>query len=1001
MKNILCDSFICPQCASFNVVFSKKSKRYFCEDCGHELDDKPIAPMRIFLSYGHDDNEELVRRIKADLETRGHDVWFDKSEIKFGDEWRRTISDGIAGSHKFLSFLSKHSTRDPGVCRDEIAIAIGVKGGNIQTILVESEQDVQPPVNIGHIQWLDMHDWKDRRDAETGAWEQWYQDKFDEIIRVVESDESRRFAGEIETLRDLLTPIRSDARISQLLNRGYCGRQWLFDAVQKWRIEGMPHSHLFWIMGDPGVGKSAFSAQLTHTRSDAVIAAHFCEWDKPDHRDAARVIKSIAFQLATRLPDYRKLLLILPEIKNLSQKNAAELFDYLIANPLHSSINGCRERYLIVIDALDEAEVDGYNPLVDMLANNARYLPDWLGLLITSRPECDVKSALQSLNPFPFDAHSEFNSIDIRNYLRRELAAPLQKRPDADSLVEQILVKSEGMFLYVECFCEEIRRNRLSLDSPDSFPQGLGGMYVQYFKRQFADIDMFRKEVRPALRAILAAREPLPVEILQRLFNWRDEGLRDFTRPLASLFPVSVEAGCKVIKPYHKSLVDWLSSEAKAGAYYVSTREGDVMLARCFLSWWRDKLLLKPDSRCRQYAAIYLPVHLAGAQDEDGLVEVLSQSLQGDAELGLRQLDLLLDGLHGHQRTVSIDIVMERLKLLSRAIERVHMNAMEMATLCDGASNRIYLFRIQVTTMLADRYSHRDPKRALEMLKMADSFTNEARKNFRGDNPREIDNQRAVLLYKVHENLRNDGRSEEARHYLLDALALREQLAGTADSPQERRSQCSGMIWCWIGLTTFKNTTITEREMYDSRAVAILQDIERQGIEDRRAADVVGRLQAAVAATLAAAPGARPSERDALLERSIDAYRRVLEVSRGDRHVEYSLGSAQRYLAYSRLGSGDAAAAGIHLQEAEKTLAGLLEYEPDNSIYIRLDAWLLRLRSRIIINQGGDRSIAVDLMRRACSRMETAGSTLKNTLIQKEVFEFRAEFETLIAPSIH
>ena len=37
--------------------------------------------MRIFLSYGHDANEVLVRRIKADLELRGHDVWFDHSEI--------------------------------------------------------------------------------------------------------------------------------------------------------------------------------------------------------------------------------------------------------------------------------------------------------------------------------------------------------------------------------------------------------------------------------------------------------------------------------------------------------------------------------------------------------------------------------------------------------------------------------------------------------------------------------------------------------------------------------------------------------------------------------------------------------------------------------------------------------------------------------------------------------------------------------------------------------
>jgi hypothetical protein len=110
-----------------------------------------MKTLRIFLSYGHDDNEPLVRRIKADLEARGHDVWFDKAEIKAGDDWRRAILDGIDRSNQVLSFLSKHSTRDPGVCLDEIAIAIGVKGGNIQTILVESETEVKPPASISHV----------------------------------------------------------------------------------------------------------------------------------------------------------------------------------------------------------------------------------------------------------------------------------------------------------------------------------------------------------------------------------------------------------------------------------------------------------------------------------------------------------------------------------------------------------------------------------------------------------------------------------------------------------------------------------------------------------------------------------------------------------------------------------------------------------------------------------------------------------------------------------
>ena len=109
-------------------------------------------------------------------------------------------------------------------------------------------------------------------------------------------------------------------------------------------------------MGNPGVGKSAFVAYIAHFGQDKVIASQFCEWDKPDHKNAQRVIQSIAFQLATRLPDYRKILLTLPEIKGLDEKKAPELFDYLLVNPLHHIINGRRQRYLIIIDAIDEAK---------------------------------------------------------------------------------------------------------------------------------------------------------------------------------------------------------------------------------------------------------------------------------------------------------------------------------------------------------------------------------------------------------------------------------------------------------------------------------------------------------------------------------------------------------------------------------------------------------------------------------------------------------------------
>jgi len=610
----------CPECNSNDLKFFENTQRFSCSNCGNAF--KVIKDneekLRIFLSYGHDSNEELVRLIKADLEKSGHDVWFDKNKIKFGDDWRHEITDGIVNSNKFISFLSKHSTRDPGVCLDEIAIAIGVKGGNISTILVEGETEVQAPPSISHIQWLDMHNWKEQQAKDETSWNEWYQEKLDEIIRVVESEESRQFAGEIEKLANYLKPISSDSRVSQLLSKGFVGREWMWDEVEKWRTNPDHSSRLFWIMGVPGVGKSAFAAHFTHFGRDKIIAAQFCEWNKPDHRNAARVFRSIAFQLATRLPDYRKLLLTLPEINQLDGKNAAEIFDYLFANPLQKTIQGGRERYLILIDALDEAAEGERNDLVETLAKHAPELPEWLGMLITSRPESSVTSPLQGLKPYVLDTGTEENKDDIRLYLFQELKSLLEKRNNANELVEQILEKSEGVFLYVERVCDDLNKDYLSLDNLDQFPIGLGGIFKQFFDRQFPDLEYFRSNIRPALRAILAAREPLPLDILKNLFDWQEEEMYDFIRVLGSLFPVIEEGGRKVIKPYHKSLIDWLTNQSASDHYFVNTLEGHRLLAD--YGW---ELYTTEDDNLDIFFVKWLPSHLQILERWDDLTNIL------------------------------------------------------------------------------------------------------------------------------------------------------------------------------------------------------------------------------------------------------------------------------------------------------------------------------------------------------------------------------------------
>ena len=619
---------VCPCCGH---LLTKVGPFRVCPEHGQLVGEPRFSPLRIFLSYGRDANASLVQRIKSDLQARGHDVWFDRDEIKAGHDWRRSITDGISASDSVLSFLSRHSTRDPGVCLDEIAIAIGVKGGNIQTILVESEQEVRPPASVSHVQWLDMHDWKVRLAAGDPAWEEWYEAKLAEILRVVESDDSRRFAGEIELLKEILSPISSDSRIAQLLKNGFVGRTWLVDAVEKWRLSADRSSRLFSLFGAPGVGKSAFAAHLAHYGRDKILAVQFCEYDKPDHRDAGRLVTSLAFGLATRLPDYRKLLLALPEIRRLEGKSPPELFDYLLAEPLSNVIEGERDRQLIVIDGLDEAGEGRKNVLVDMLAANAQRLPAWIGIVATSRPESSVVAPLQGLNPMTFDTSTELNRDDIRTFLRSELASQLEGRSDAERLLDGIVSKSEGVFLYVERLCAEVQAGNLSLDDPSGFPRGLGGTYFQYLRRQFPDIQVFRRDIRPAMRAILAAREPLPVGVLQRLFAWSDEEVSDFVRWLGPLFLVSSEVGRsggparKALRPTHKSLADFVSDEAQAAEYFVSRSEGHRMLAAFGLAGFHHGQNLDP------YYSDQLVGHLAGSHDW----ETLNTMAQDDGFLRL------------------------------------------------------------------------------------------------------------------------------------------------------------------------------------------------------------------------------------------------------------------------------------------------------------------------------------------------------------------------------
>jgi hypothetical protein len=152
----------CPHCSSLDTIWKPKAGKWECCACEERFDgelpaenqaapspvsSKAAKPKRIFFSYGHDANRELVDRFKADLEARGHHVWIDYKEIGSWDDWKGAITRGIHDSQLAIAFLSIHSTRDPGVCRNEVAMALQ-HFGKVYPVLVEEIPRESIPVTI-------------------------------------------------------------------------------------------------------------------------------------------------------------------------------------------------------------------------------------------------------------------------------------------------------------------------------------------------------------------------------------------------------------------------------------------------------------------------------------------------------------------------------------------------------------------------------------------------------------------------------------------------------------------------------------------------------------------------------------------------------------------------------------------------------------------------------------------------------------------------------------
>ena len=610
----------CPQCSSTKIMPVPESESRMCYECQHEfVPEKPFVPQRVFISYGHDEHVSLALRLRDDLKERGHEAWFDEDRLKPGYDWEAGIEEGLQWAAEakpdaaVILLLTPHSVRRPrGYCLNEVARALALGLDIIPLMVVESE----PPLSICRIQWLDM-----RPCIPIHEKEEIYRPKFERLLEALEEDKLD-FEGTQSRLLSALQPIQFSADILDLL-RNFTGRRWVFEEVDAW-LRGESEEKVFWISGAPGVGKSAIAAWLRENRRE-IAAFHFCDAGSEEKRDPARLVRSVAYQLSTQLPEYQERLARLDLDSIVGEyRGAYTLFDKLIVQPLSGDFPAPDRTVVVLIDALDEATHDRDNEIVSFLAESVGKTPAWLRFLVTSRPEPEIVGPFRGLDPYVLDTEREDNLRDLRDYLHKRF-------PDiTPEQTEIILDRSEGVFLYVEQVCKEIEKGHLSLERPDEFPRGLSGIYHRFFKRQFGDdLTYYEEKITPLLQPILAAYEPLTLGLLQDVcgIDSQTELGRRLNR-LGSLFPTTGEESDDIIQPFHNSLRDWLTSREAAGHFYIAVLDGHDRLADHGLQQRR-----RGAEVMAKYHIHWLPEHLVSAERWHELI--------GDAETPGVLTDLL------------------------------------------------------------------------------------------------------------------------------------------------------------------------------------------------------------------------------------------------------------------------------------------------------------------------------------------------------------------------
>ena len=333
--------------------------------------------------------------------------------------------------------------------------------------------------------------------------------------------------------------------------RGFVGRQFVLDAFDEFTQKN--DNGYFLITGDPGIGKSAISAQLVKTRG----YIHHFNIRAQGINTATAFLQNVCAQLiAVYGLSYSSAV-----VENAQQGN---FLDKLLRE-VSSKLQG--NKAVIVVDGLDE--VDNVGPGVNPL-DLPVVLPNGIYIFVTLRKDTKKPRADNSFS-FAITHDSALNTADVRAYVEQMLTKPgiksyiaSQKVSEAE-FVDLMVKKSEGNFMYLRYVIPEVESGAYKDMALQALPAGLGNYYEDHWDRmRSVDREAWFSYKLPIVMSLTRVKLPVSIDLIAKFSGVEERSrirgvLQDWGQFLHQEVVDNAGEPQKRYRIYHESFLEFIA----------------------------------------------------------------------------------------------------------------------------------------------------------------------------------------------------------------------------------------------------------------------------------------------------------------------------------------------------------------------------------------------------------------------------------------------------------